>query len=72
MSRKNLFMRQTDEILRLEFQNFLSIREIARSCGPPASTVGDYLKRTEASANRLITAPSRHFLGSALVNKRLS
>src|SRR5207253_9265553 len=30
-------------------QNHLSIREIARSCGLPTSTVGDYLKRAEAA-----------------------
>ena len=42
-------MRQIQEILRLKHQNQLSIREIARSCGLPASTVGDYLKRAEAA-----------------------
>jgi len=40
-------MRQIQEILRLKHQNQLSIREIARSCGLPTSTVGDYLKRAE-------------------------
>ena len=45
-------MRQIHEILRLKYQNQLSIREIARSCGLPASTVGDYVKRAEASALR--------------------
>jgi DNA-directed RNA polymerase specialized sigma24 family protein len=43
-------MRQIHEILRLKHQNHLSIREIARSCGLPTSTVGDYLKRAEAAA----------------------
>lgn len=43
-------MRQIQEILRLKHQNQLSIREIARSCGLPTSTVGDYLKRAEAAA----------------------
>jgi transposase len=42
-------MRQIQEILRLKHQNQLSIREIARSCGLPTSTVGDYLKRAEAA-----------------------
>jgi len=40
-------MRQIKEILRLKFEHQLSIREIARSCTVPASTVGDYLKRAE-------------------------
>jgi len=43
-------MRQIREILRLKHQNALSVREIARSCGLPASTVGDYLRRAEAAA----------------------
>jgi len=42
-------MRQIQELLRLKHQNQLSIREIARSCGLPTSTVGDYLKRAEAA-----------------------
>ena len=42
-------MRQIQEILRLKHQNQLSVREIARSCGLPTSTVGDYLKRAEAA-----------------------
>ena len=41
-------MRQINEILRLRYQGQLSVRDIARSCGLPASTVGDYLKRAEA------------------------
>ena len=40
-------MRQIQEILRLRYQNRLSIRKIARSCGLPTSTVGDYLHRAE-------------------------
>jgi transposase len=42
-------MRQIQELLRLKHQNQLSIREIARSCGLPTSTVGDYLKRAAAA-----------------------
>ena len=42
-------MRHIQEILRLKHQSQLSIREIARSCGLPASTVGDYLKRAQAA-----------------------
>ena len=41
-------MRQINEVLRLRHQCQLSVRDIARSCGLPASTVGDYLKRAEA------------------------
>ena len=36
-------------MLRLKHQNQLSIREIAGSCGLPASTVGDYLHRAQAA-----------------------
>jgi transposase len=49
MARKKLSMRQIQEILRLKYQNQLTVREIARSCGLPTSTVGDYLKRAEAA-----------------------
>jgi len=42
-------MRQIQELLRLKHQNQLSVREIARSCGLPASTVGDYLQRAAAA-----------------------
>ena len=49
MAQNKLTMRQIQEILRLKHQNQLSVREIARSCGLPASTVGDYLKRAEAA-----------------------
>jgi transposase len=49
MSQIKLTMRQIQEVLRLKHQNKLSIREIARSCGLPASTVGDYLQRAKAA-----------------------
>ena len=49
MAQTKLTMRQIQEILRLKHQNKLSVREIARSCGLPTSTVGDYLKRAEAA-----------------------
>jgi transposase len=49
MARTKLTMRQIQEILRLRHQNQLSIREIARSCGLPTSTVGDYLQRAAAA-----------------------
>ncbi len=44
-----LVMRQVIEILRLQHEHHLSIREIARSCGLASSTVGDYLLRAEAA-----------------------
>jgi transposase len=50
MAKETLSMRQIRELLRLKHQNALSVREIARSCGLPASTVGDYLKRAETAA----------------------
>ena len=42
-------MRHINEILRLKHQSQLSVREIARSCGLPTSTVGDYLKRAQGA-----------------------
>jgi len=42
-------MRYVKDILRLKHQNQLSVREIAGSCGLPASTVGDYLQRAQAA-----------------------
>jgi hypothetical protein len=47
MPRETLSMRQIKELLRLKHEHRLSIREIARSCSLPVSTVGDYLKRAE-------------------------
>jgi transposase len=52
MARKKLSMRQIQEILRLKYQNQLSLREIACSCSLAVSTVGDYLKRAEAASLR--------------------
>jgi len=52
MPRKKLSMRQIQENLRLKHQIHLSIREIARSCGVPTSTVGDCLKRAETAGLR--------------------
>ena len=49
MAQTKLTMRHIQEILRLKHQNQLSVREIARSCGLPTSTVGDYLKRAAAA-----------------------
>jgi transposase len=42
-------MRPIKDILRLKHQHGLSVREVARSCGLPASTVGDYLQRATAA-----------------------
>jgi hypothetical protein len=41
-------MRQIKELIRLKHEHGLSVRQIARSCGLPVSTVGDYLKRAQA------------------------
>ena len=49
MARQPKSMRQIKEILRLKHEHKLSVRDIARSCAVPASTVGDYLKRAEAA-----------------------
>jgi Sigma-70, region 4 len=49
MARQPLSMRQIKEILRLRYDKHLSVREIAGSCGLPASTVGDYLQRAQAA-----------------------
>lgn len=38
-------MRSIKEVLRLRHEHHLSVRQIARSCGLPVSTVGDYLQR---------------------------
>ena len=49
MARKPISMRQIKEILRLKNEHQLSVREIARSCGLPSSTVNDYLVRAQAA-----------------------
>lgn len=49
MAREPLSMRQIKELLRLKHEHGLSVREIARSCGLPVSTAGDYLKRAESA-----------------------
>ena len=49
MARKPTPMRHIKAILRLKHQNQLSIREIVRSCCILISTVGDYIKRAEAT-----------------------
>ena len=49
MARKPVSMRQIKEVLRLKHAHQLSIREIARSCGLPSSTVNDYLARAQAA-----------------------
>ena len=49
MARKTIPMRHVKDILRLKHHNQLSVREVARSCGLPVSTVGDYLQRAEVA-----------------------
>lgn len=45
MARETLSMRKVSEVLRLSLEQKVSVRGIARSCGVPRSTVGDYLAR---------------------------
>jgi len=49
MARKTISMRHVKDILRLKHHNHLSVREVARSCGLPVSTVGIYLQRAEVA-----------------------
>jgi transposase len=42
-------MRHIKEVLRLKHEHQLSVRQIARSCGLPSSTVSDYLLRAQAA-----------------------
>lgn len=50
MAKKPIQMRHIMEVLRLKHEKELSVRMIARSCGLPTSTVGDYLKRAESAS----------------------
>ncbi len=68
MARKPITMRSVKDILRLKHQNQLSVREIAGSCGLPASTVGDYLQRAEAAG---LTWPLPEDLSEAQLRERL-
>jgi transposase len=61
-------MRYVKDILRLKHQNQLSVREIAGSCGLPASTVGDYLQRAEAAG---LNWPLPEALSEAELRERL-
>ena len=49
MARKRLTMKKIKEVLRLKYEAGLSNRAIAGACKISNSTVGDYLKRTEAA-----------------------
>jgi transposase len=68
MAQKRLTMRQIHEILRLKYQNQLSVREIARSCGLAVSTVGDYVQRAEAAG---LTWPLPEGLTEEALTKQL-
>jgi transposase len=61
-------MRHVKDILRLKHQNHLSVREIAASCGLPASTVGDYLQRAEAAG---LSWPLAEGVSDAQLTERL-
>src|SRR5689334_8798742 len=69
MARKLLNMRYVKDILRLKHQNQLSIREIAGSCGLPASTVGDYLQRAQTAG---LVGPLPEGLSDSDLTDRLS
>lgn len=49
MARKPKSMRQIKEVLRLKHEQRLSVRQIARNCGLPSSTVSDYLVRAQTA-----------------------
>ena len=49
MARKKLSMRKTQEVLRLKYEQGLGIRQIARACGMPRSTVADYVRRAQGA-----------------------
>jgi transposase len=49
MARKRLNMKKIKEVLRLKYEAGLSNRAIAGACKISNSTVGDYLKRAEAT-----------------------
>jgi transposase len=68
MAQKKLPMRQIQEILRLKHQNQLSIREIARSCQLPVSTVWEYLKRAQSAG---LTWPLPEALSEVELHQRL-
>jgi transposase len=68
MARKPINMRYIKDILRLKHQNHLSVREIAGSCGLPASTVGDYLQRAEAAG---LSWPLPEEISDAQLEQRL-
>ena len=68
MARKSINMRYVKDILRLKHQNQLSVRQIAGSCGLPASTVGDYLQRADAAG---LSWPLPQDLSEADLTERL-
>jgi transposase len=68
MAQNKLPMRQIQEVLRLKHQNQLSIREIARSCQLPVSTVWEYLKRAESAG---LGWPLPESLSEAELHQRL-
>jgi len=68
MAKKTTNMRYVKDILRLKHQNQLSVREIAGSCGLPASTVGVYLQRAEAAG---LTWPLPEGISDAELTQRL-
>jgi transposase len=49
MAKTLLSMRQIKEVLRLKHEQGRSVRQVARSCGLPRSTVQDYVQRAEGA-----------------------
>jgi hypothetical protein len=47
MAGERLSMRKIKEVLRLKFENHLSVRQIAESCGIGKSTVQEYFDRAQ-------------------------
>jgi len=57
MAGERLSMRKIKEVLRLKFENHLSVRQIAESCGIGKSTVQEYVDRAQKAALTWPLAP---------------
>src|ERR1700723_1317113 len=68
MPAERLSMRKIKELLRLKYEQGLSNRKIAQSCGIARATVSDYLNRAQ-QAN--ITWPLPEGLGEIELEQRL-
>lgn len=61
-------MRKIKEVLRLKYECGLSVREIARSCQVPRTTVSDYLRRAKAAS---ISWPEARELTDTWIEEKL-